>query len=220
MISIDTRIAKAYLVAKRYVISKGYASEIDWQDTVSFNEIDEQKFLKEYSWVVLASGMSDKVVSKVFPRIQETFGQWRNLGVIAQDREEILKKCLTIFNNRAKVTAILSMSDHVNEYGIRHIKDSMLELGMEYLKAFPFIGKATCFHLAKNIGLNYAKPDRHLMRVSNSMGYVDPNDLCAAIANYVEDKVQVVDLVLWRYATLDKNYLNKIRRLTTIEAQA
>lgn len=214
MIRIDTRIAKAYLVAKRYVIEKGFASEIDWQDSISLRSVNEEVFLKEYAWVVLASGMSDKVISKIFPKIQSHFRNWKNLNHVVENRTEIMNSCLADFNNKRKIVAIIDTCEYVNTYGINHVKHLVLEKGVEYLKTFPFIGDATCYHLAKNLGFNYAKPDRHLVRVSNSLGYQNPHDLCEAISKQVADKVQVVDLVIWRYATLDKDYLNKIWRLT------
>jgi hypothetical protein len=33
-----------------------------------------------------------------------------------------------------------------------------------------------------------------------------PKDLCQAIAEITGDKLSVIDLVLWRYATLDPKY--------------
>ncbi len=76
---------------------------------------------------------------------------------------------------------------------------------------FPYLGNATVFHLAKNLGINVAKPDRHLLRISNCLGYKCPNNLCEEISLTIDEKVSLVDLVLWRYATLDKNYLSKIQ---------
>ena len=84
---------------------------------------------------------------------------------------------------------------------------------MSFLKTFDFIGDTTCYHLAKNIGLNFAKPDRHLLRISKIIGFDSPHALCKLISDYVADKIQVVDLVLWRYATLDSNYEKKLSEL-------
>jgi thermostable 8-oxoguanine DNA glycosylase len=64
----------------------------------------------------------------------------------------------------------------------------------------------TVYHLAKNIGLQFAKPDRHLVSISNKAGYQDVQAFCRDISNQVGDSITVVDLVLWRFATLEKNY--------------
>ena len=68
------------------------------------------------------------------------------------------------------------------------------------------VGASTAFHLAKNLGVPVVKPDRHLLRVSNAAGFESPHDLCAVIADIVGDSVSVVDLVIWRYATLKPSY--------------
>jgi len=93
------------------------------------------------------------------------------------------------------------------------VKNQIDSLGIQYLKTFPFIGDATAYHLAKNIGLNVAKPDRHLVRISVALGFSTPADLCARISDELQESIALVDLVLWRYATLDKNYLDKIKWL-------
>ena len=72
MENIDN-LARVYFIAKTYVIQKGFSDEIDWQEEVSILNLDAQSFLKEYSWVV-SSGLSDKVVSKVFPKIKSILG--------------------------------------------------------------------------------------------------------------------------------------------------
>ncbi len=72
------------------------------------------------------------------------------------------------------------------------------------------MGEATSFHLAKNIGLNVAKPDRHLVRMSSALGFESVNILCSEISNLIEENISLIDLVLWRYATLDKNYIDKL----------
>ena len=62
----------------------------------------------------------------------------------------------------------------------------------------------TCWHLAKNLGFQVAKPDRHLIRISKKAGFATPNDLCAAVAEVTGEPINVVDLVLWRYAALNR----------------
>jgi hypothetical protein len=76
--------------------------------------------------------------------------------------------------------------------------------GIDYLQTFDFIGPVTAFHLAKNIGLDVVKPDRHLLRLAAAAGCNHPSELCGAIAEVTGDKVSVINLILWRYATLDE----------------
>ncbi|HEY4786929.1 MAG TPA: hypothetical protein VIH57_12815 [Bacteroidales bacterium] len=209
------KLAKAYLLAKKYVINNGYSGEIDWQESICFKSVDYQYFLKEYAWVVIASGLSDKVVSKVFPKIQAICGNWDDLNLIEKNYDRIKKNALLVFNNELKINAILKTSVFVNKKGFGQIKQNILTKGISYLRSFSFIGEATSYHLAKNIGLSFAKPDRHLLRISRSIGFESPFDLCQTLSEFISEKIEVVDLVIWRYATLDKNYSNKLNQLFT-----
>jgi len=52
--------------------------------------------------------------------------------------------------------------------------------GVWFLQQLPFIGPVTAFHLAKNLGIEAVKPDRHLCRLSKLLGrtgYVAPSRL-------------------------------------------
>lgn len=85
--------------------------------------------------------------------------------------------------------------------------DSTWRGHVNFLESFPYIGPAAACHLAKNIGLNIAKPDRHLIRVSKACGFKTPNDLCSVLTTVVGDDISTIDLVIWRYATLHSQYL-------------
>lgn len=214
------KLAKAYFIAKKYVIQNGYSDEIDWQDEINLNSLTYQSFLKEYTWVVFASGLSDKVVSKVFPKIQIIFRNWTDLDYILQNYATILSSSLKIFNNKPKINALLKTVTYIKSNGFEFVKKRIYSRGIEYLKTFSFIGEATCYHLAKNIGLSCAKPDRHLLRISKIVGYNTPHDLCKVISEHVAEKIQVVDLVIWRYATLDNNYESKLKKIAFQKANA
>ena len=207
------RIARVYFLAKKYVIQNGYSDEIDWQEDVCLSKLTYQVFLKEYSWVVLASGLSDKVVSKVFPKIQIVFQNWDNLDFIVRNYSKLEYNLLIIFNNKPKIKALLNTAVLVYVKGFNSVKNEIFLNGINFLKSLSFIGETTCFHLAKNIGLSFAKPDRHLLRISNSIGFSSPHSLCKLISELVAEKIQVVDLVLWRYATLDNRYVEKLIKL-------
>jgi hypothetical protein len=64
----------------------------------------------------------------------------------------------------------------------------------------------------KNIGMNVVKPDRHLVRLADALNYSTPDKLCKEIANHLDEKMSVVDVVLWRYCVMNPNYLAMIQR--------
>lgn len=75
-----------------------------------------------------------------------------------------------------------------------------------FLQTFDFIGPVTSFHLAKNLGLEVVKLDCHLVRMASVARCSCPEELCRITAEITGDKLSVVDLVLWRYATLDPSW--------------
>ncbi len=207
------RLAKAYYVAKRKVLQEGYADEIDWQYNVSLDRINEEILLREAAWVILSSGMYERVVRQKFPAISHAFFDWKSALAIINNAEACRSRALYHFRNPAKISAILAVVEHVGSHGFEHVVDNVLEKGIEYLRRFPYIGPATSYHLAKNIGLLCAKPDRHLCRIANRLGYNCVQHLCRDISNVTDEPVPVIDLVLWRYATLHRNYLERFSNL-------
>jgi hypothetical protein len=207
------RVGHAYFFAKKYVISKGYFHEIDWQDRVNYHLLTEQVFLQEIAWVILASGLNDNVVKIKFPLIKEAMLGFKSAYLIVENRKECFDKTIKHFNHSGKINAIISAAEKLAIESFEKVKSYIDNEGIKYLKTFHYIGDATSYHLAKNIGLNFAKPDRHLTRMSIALGFASPFELCRRISDKFHEKVAIVDLVLWRYATLDKRYLEKIERL-------
>ena len=218
--NFSDRIGHAYFFAKNYVINKGFASEIDWQEKIKYEEITEQQFLHEISWVIIASGLNDAVVRKIFPAIKESMFGFKNSKLIIDNKRKCLKSSLKVFNHKGKIQAILYAADYISTNTFKKVKAQILNEGIAFLQTFPYLGKATSFHLAKNIGIEVAKPDRHLVRISNALGFKNPNDLCGIIANKVNERISTIDIVLWRYATLDKKYLQKISWLIAKSQQS
>jgi hypothetical protein len=87
------------------------------------------------------------------------------------------------------------------------------------LETLPYVGPVTAFHLAKNLGLNVAKPDRHLSRLATATGFSDAHALCAELGAVLGEPVPVIDIVLWRFATLSRDYLSRfVREVTSCRA--
>lgn len=207
LLSSLEELGSAYMTAKKRILEAGYAFEIDWQDGLVFDRITESDFLREAAWVVLSSGMSEFIIRRKFPQISAAFLDWKSAGQIAESGSECSEAALRHFKHSKKIESILNIAVHVHEKGFEVVCECIKQDGISYLSQFPYMGPATSLHLAKNIGLQVAKPDRHLNRISERVGYCTPEEMCIDIARIVGDKIPVVDLVLWRYATLEKNYL-------------
>ncbi len=214
------RIAGAYLCAKQSLIESGYAHEIDWMDALDFDAVDECTFLREAAWVILSSGLAERVVRKRFPSISGVFFDWQSAERIIRQRKSCRRSGLRLFNSPPKIDAIIETAAHLKTRGFRSVKEALKQEGPAYLLQLPYMGPATSRHLAKNIGFQEVKPDRHLTRLAAVLGYDHPLGMCTDIALAVGEKLSVVDLVLWRYATLNADYLDYFRVSSSTRAGA
>lgn len=114
-----------------------------------------------------------------------------------------------MFNHGLKIRAIGSLCERVADDGFCNITRKIESGGVEFLRTFPFIGPTTSYHFAKNIGLDVVKPDRHLLRLCKAAGFSSPNEMCQAISAITGDRLAVIDIVLWRYATVTSDYTRR-----------
>lgn len=212
------QLASLYLTAKERVIDAGFANEIDWQEDVSLDDLNESTFLRESAWVVLSSGFRESILRRLFVDISSAFLNWGSAALIVSHRETCERKALLVFRNERKISAILEIIERVASTGIEAIRRQILDRGTEFLTEFPFIGPVTACHLAKNLGVPIVKPDRHLTRIAARAGYESPDRMCRVISEYVGDTLGVIDVVLWRYATL-KNLGATALRVATVETR-
>lgn len=204
--TIQLQLADRYLLMKERVIQAGFFWEIDWQGTRSLSRLAEDEFLAEGAWVILCSGMREAVVKQRYKAISEAFLEWVSADAIAEQRVACEERALRSFRHQPKIRAIGSLCEKVSMWGFDQILQHVELDGITFLQSFDFIGPVTSLHLAKNIGLEVVKPDRHLTRMATAIGCSSPEQLCHCIADVTGDSISVIDLVLWRYATLDPHY--------------
>lgn len=187
--------SKAY----SYVQSAGLAPEIAWQRGLEFDDFTESDLLREHAWVTLCSGFRESVVRRVFDHVSLCFCDWESAEDIVSAGEICCTTATASFSNQAKLHGILAAAAHVHSIGFTRFKVELLADPIRHLQALPYIGPITSWHLAKNLGLNVAKPDRHLVRVSEALGFRDANHLCREVAALTGEQTKVVDLIVWRY---------------------
>ena len=205
-VASTSHLVESYLSAKNAIIEKGYAEEIDWQDSLSFDEISCADFMKEAAWVVLSSGMRESVIRKIFPHISEVFLHWECPYRITSQADSCKAEALKVFGHEGKISAILEIIRRICIDGFTRTRKLIQNGGIDFLMTMPFLGPATARHLAKNLGIEIAKPDRHLIRAAAASGHESPATLCETISGVVGDRISVVDIVIWRFATLFPNY--------------
>ena len=186
-----TRMATYYNKIKIMIIDKGYENEIMWINNIP-NPVNKDLFFKEFSWVVINSGMKNTVAEKIFKK----FWNYNSPDFSA-------------INHPNKNKALKKVYERLDLYFLHFTKSKNK---LMFLKSLPHIGDITKYHLARNLGLNYAKPDRHLVRISNLFKYPNVQEFCKKISVLTKDPIGLVDLVLWRFATLYPNYLELIKK--------
>jgi hypothetical protein len=208
---------RAYFCAKSAVMAAGFSDEIEYHDRLCFDELHECDFIREAAWVILSSGMRESVIARKFAGVSNAFLDWRSCPDIVAQRDSCRSAALAIFGHERKIEAILEVVAAVASEGFENIRQQAKEYGPAYLQRFSFIGPATSFHLAKNLGIDVVKPDRHLARISSALGYQSPNDMCQELATALGEKVCIIDVVFWRFATLDSDYIASLSELSLRE---
>ena len=170
------------------IIDSGYGSEVDCIDSIKpIEDQDPYAFLLEYVWVVLNAGMKEQVARKIYERYIENFD-------------------ISTIRHPSKKKAIAGMMDNYHKK-FNELMES--DNKVDYLESFSWIGPITKYHLARNIGIDTVKPDRHLVRLAETFGFGDPLTMCKEIQKDNDTKLGTIDVILWRYCNLNPNYNGK-----------
>ncbi len=171
---------KFYWEAYDYLVSAGLNHEIEYTRNLRFSECGDEHFLMEYVFVVVSSGMKNQVAQRIFTR----FCKALDPSVIGHPGKR-----------QAVTRAIQEHHEWLSQLRVAPDK-------LAYLESLPWIGPITKYHLARNIGLDFVKPDRHLVRVAKAFNYPDPHIMCTQLSEQVGERIGVVDVILWRYCNL------------------
>lgn len=199
-----TKAVELYRKAEREVRAAGFAWEIDWQRSRDFGTFSEPDLLRETAWVILCTGFRESVVRKRFDYISLCFCDWESAQEISHNRAVCIDTASIVFRNKRKLDAIAGVAEIICERGFLELREQIQQQPIDCLQTFPFIGPITSWHLAKNLGMNIAKNDRHLARTAVCCGYTDAHTLCNAVSACTGDPSSVVDIVLWRYAVMSR----------------
>lgn len=182
-----------FLKARDALISHGYGDEIEWCQNRFFDQMTADEFLVQYRFAVFSSsGLNNKVVEKM----EAAFDAAYHDGLNAFE---------TIPNRRMR-KAIMDMYPRYKEVFAELKRKPTDEQKIEYLNTLPQIGKKEKFHLARNLGINCVKPDIHMDRLAESFDFKTPLEMCQKIQEYEDERLGVIDVILWRYCHLTGEY--------------
>jgi hypothetical protein len=176
-----------------------YRAELEWQRSVKLDSFTESEFLREAAWVVLCSGFRASVVRQLFDHVSLCFCDWESADAIVSSAGLCATTARASFRNTAKLNAIVHIAQTIHEKGFDEFKAAVLREPISVLQSLTFIGPVTSWHLAKNLGMDVTKPDRHLVRIASELGFNSAHEVCVAISSSVGEPLKVVDLILWRY---------------------
>ena len=180
----SVELMRFFYAAHDYVVDAGYECEIYWCDQIWFENIDIDDFYREYVWAVLNAGMREQAARSIFNKYMDT----GDTNVIRHDGkrkaiEHVLDNCKMYYDQ------LLSSDNKI-----------------EWFVTLPWIGHITKHHIARNLGIDTVKPDRHLVRLAERFGYETPLKMCEAIQKETSGRLGVIDVILWRYCNLRLDY--------------
>lgn len=170
--------AVEYLDIKDKVIKAGHADDIDWAEEIKPCR-DAESFLTNYIWIICNSGMKYEIAKIIYEKI---------LNAIIEKRD-----IASVFNHKGKCNAIKKVMANRSSLFSSYL---MAEDKLLFLKTLPYIGPITKYHLARDLGLDVCKPDRHLQRIA-SIYHTTPHELCSRLARETSDRIGTIDITLW-----------------------
>lgn len=158
----------------------GFAdADIAWSENAQPPE-GADEFAHEAIFVICNSGMQNVVARSIYNRVVAAL--------------EVGQSATTVFRHPGKSAAI----DRI--WGERKTLFSAYQAAedkLDFCGSLPWIGNITKYHLAKNFGVDVAKPDRHLVRLAALCGET-PQALCDRLGRENHMRSATVDLLLWR----------------------
>lgn len=176
-------------------------SDLDyWRNLPKPAEIEECYFFSELTWCIYNAGMKETVIRQKWSNIQELYFNF-NADMVVSESEFIRFAAPGIFNHKLKTEAVIKSAKMiVNDRPINKKLGSMSEVeALTYFKTYPFIGDVTKYHIARNVGFDVVKPDRHLVRITEFLNYEAPDKLVREIANITGERKGFIDYVLWQW---------------------
>lgn len=159
--------------------ARGLGPRIAWSETI-LPPLSAELFAEEAIYVICNSGMNNRVASTIYTRCIDALREGRAVR--------------DVFGHPGKAAAIeriwLERDALFAAYQAAGDK-------AEQLQSLPFIGGVTALHLAKNFGVDTAKPDVHLERLARRED-ITTEQLCARLAAETGYRVATIDTILWR----------------------
>ena len=151
----------------------------DWavHDPAKFKRLDSRAFIEGYCWVIYVSGFRVAVVRPHWPAMSKAYKDFELLRIARTSTSKTLLRALPIKSER-KARGFLEGCRIVADWGWPQCHVGLIwerrrredDAVMTVLEELPYIGSITKYHLGMRIGIDVAKPDRHVTRTANRFG--------------------------------------------------
>jgi hypothetical protein len=163
----------------------------------TFKTLRAKAFLRNYCFVVYASGFRYRTIKDCFPGLTQAF---HSFDLERLSRMGSLKPVLRVFGNERKARNFRDGAKMIANEGFVPFKRRLAKEGAEALLGLPGIGRITKDHLAKNIGLSdVAKADVWLVRAAEYCGTPSVDEMIDFLHDHSGESRHVIDVALWTY---------------------
>lgn len=177
-----------YNLIKEKLLAEGHKKDFDIFNAPRICK-DSDEFFSIYTFVVCNSGMKAQIAGPIYDRIIACLQQRGDIS--------------TVFGHKLKVKAIKEVFLKRDELFAQFCETQFdgTDAILDFCESLPHIGGITKYHLAKDLGCDVAKPDRHLVRIAGKYG-MSTEELCSAVSTATGDRIAAVDFIFWRAANL------------------
>ena len=156
------------------------ADLVEWVRNVS-RPSDSTDLALRLTFVIIVSGFRYCVAKKIFERVDTALNAGRPV--------------CSVYGHSGKGAAIdwIWRRRQVLFATFERLLDSEV---VGWCDKLPWIGPITKYQAARDLGLDVAKPDRHMSRLAARTGET-VEAMCARVAHLSGERVGTVDLVLW-----------------------
>lgn len=157
----------------------GYGPIIEWSENIR-EPADADAFAREAVFVICNSGFRNSVAVPIFERCMTALRAGRSTA--------------TEFGHEGKQKAIDQIwAEREALFAAYRGQEDKIA----FLRRMPWIGPVTCFHLEKNLGGDYAKPDVHMERLARR-DKTTTHKLCQQLSRATGYRIATIDTVIWR----------------------
>jgi hypothetical protein len=178
-----------------------------WRNLPTPDNVSDPDFFAELAWVIYNLGMRNALIRSKWPVLEYAYYGFDPVSVFVH-RDEAIADAMKAIAHRGKAVAVADGAAKVLEDG--PIGPRLFRMGeaeaLEYLESFPFVGRVTRYHLARNCGFDVVKPDRHLVRLALALGYSGfdcPDALVREMSDLVGERKGMIDYVLWQWLSIE-----------------